>query len=102
MPCFRVLEGYVLVIILHLLVRGNPKPILRAVGSESDRMCVSLSKSSIFKCHFCFYDGKKPSTLKLDLFLKSAKPLPTLCVKASAQKALRAKVQKCFEIMGFF
>jgi hypothetical protein len=34
--------------------------------------------------------------------LDSAKALPTLCVKASAQKALRAKVQKCFKIKGVF
>ena len=100
MPCFRVPKGYVLVDILHLLVRGNPGPILRAVGSKSDRMCV-LCRSAPFLCHFCFYGGKKPSSLKLDFLLNSAKALPTLCVKASAQKASRAKVQKCFKIRGF-
>jgi hypothetical protein len=37
MPCFRVPKGYELVDILHLLVRGNPGPILHAVASKSDR-----------------------------------------------------------------
>jgi hypothetical protein len=38
----------------------------------------------------------------IDSLLNSAKALPTLCVEASAQKASRAKVQKCFKIKGFF
>jgi hypothetical protein len=101
MPCFRVPKGYMLVDILHLLVRGSPGPILRAVGSESDRRCV-LYRRAPFLCHFCFYGGKKPSSLKLDFLLNSAKALPTLCVEASAQKASRAKVRKYFKIKGFF
>jgi hypothetical protein len=44
MPCFRVPKGHVLVDILHLLVRGNPGPILRAVGSKSDRRCVLVEE----------------------------------------------------------
>jgi hypothetical protein len=90
-----------LVDILHLLVRGNPGPILRAVDSKSDRMCVPCRRAPFFG-HFCFYGGKKPSPLKLDFLLNSASVLPTLCVKASAQKALRAKVQRCFKRKGFF
>jgi hypothetical protein len=35
MPCFQVPKGYVLVDILHLLVRGDPRPILRAVDSKA-------------------------------------------------------------------
>jgi hypothetical protein len=99
-PCFRVSKDSVLVDILHLLVRGNPGPVLRAVGLKSDRRCV-LFRRAPFLCHFCFYGGKKPSSLKLDCLLNSAKALSTLCVKASAQKASRAKVQKCFKIKSF-
>jgi hypothetical protein len=42
MPCFLVLKGYD---ILHLLVRGNLGPILRAVGSESDVKCVPCRRA---------------------------------------------------------
>jgi hypothetical protein len=45
MPCFLVQKGYVLVDILHLLVRGNPVPILRAVDSESGRRCVPCRRA---------------------------------------------------------
>ena len=96
MPCFLVQKGYMLVGILHLLVRRNPGPILRVVDSKSDRRCVPYRGAPFFG-PFCFYGGKKPSSLKLDFLLNSASVLPTLCVKASAQKALHAKVQKCFQ-----
>jgi hypothetical protein len=91
----------VLVDILHLIVRGNPGPILRAVDSKSDRRCVPCQRAPIFG-PFCFHGGKKPSSLKLDFLLNSTSVLPSLCVKASAQKASRAKVQKCFKNKGFF
>jgi hypothetical protein len=48
------------------------------------------------------HGGKKPSSSKLDFLLNSARVLPTLCVKASAQKASRAKLQKCNKNKGFF
>jgi hypothetical protein len=51
---------------------------------------------------FCFHGGKKPSSSKLDFLLNTARVLPTLCVKASAQKASRAKLQKCNKNKGFF
>jgi hypothetical protein len=95
MPCFLIRKGYVLVDILHLLVRGHPGPILRAVVSKSDRRCGHCRRAPFFG-HFRFHGGKKPSSLKLDFSLNSASVLPSLCVKASAQKASRAKVQKCF------
>jgi hypothetical protein len=101
MPCFLVQKGYVLVDILHLLVHGNPGPILRAVGSKSDRRCAPCRRAPFFG-HFCFHGGKKPSSSKLDFLLNSASVLPTLCVKASAQKASRAEVQKCNKNKGFF
>jgi hypothetical protein len=77
--------------------------VLRAVGSKSDRTRCVLCRRAPLLCHFCFYGGKKPSSLKLDFLLESAKALPTLCMKASAQKASRAKVQKCFKTrVSFF
>jgi hypothetical protein len=100
MPCFLLQKGYVLVGILHVLLRGNPGQILRAVDSKSDRRYVPCRRAPFFG-HFCFYGGKKPSSLKLEFLLNSASVLPTLCVKASAQKAARAKVQKCFKNKGF-
>jgi hypothetical protein len=71
MPCFLIRKGYVLVDILHLLVRGNPGPILRAVVSKSDRRCGRCRRAPFFG-HFCFHGGKKPSSLKLDFLLNSA------------------------------
>jgi hypothetical protein len=65
MPCFLVQKGYVLVDILHLLVRGNPGPILRAVVSKSDCRCAPCQRAPIFG-PFCFHGGKKPSSSKLD------------------------------------
>jgi hypothetical protein len=93
MPCFLVQKGYVFVDILHLLVRGKPGPILRAVVSESNCRCAPCQRAPFFG-PFCFHGVKKPSSSKLDFLLNSARVLPTLCVKASAQKALRAKLQK--------
>jgi hypothetical protein len=43
---------------------------------------------------FCFYGVKNQSLVKLYSFLISSNEWPFLCVKASAQKASRAKVQK--------
>jgi hypothetical protein len=80
MPCFLVQKGYVLVDILHLLVllvRENPKPILRVVGSKSDRRCAPCRRAP-FLGPFCFHGGKEPSSLKLDFLLNSASVLP-LC-----------------------
>jgi hypothetical protein len=87
--------------ILHLLVRGNPGPILRAVVSKSDWRCAPCQRAPFFG-RFCFHGGKKPSSSKLDILLNSARVLPTLRVKASAQKASRAKLQKCNKNKGFF
>jgi hypothetical protein len=101
MPCFLVQKGYVFVDILHLLVRGNPRPILRAVVSKSDCRYAPCQRAP-FLGPFCFHSGKKPSSLKLDFLLNSASVLPTLCVKASAQKTLHAEVQKCSNNKGFF
>jgi hypothetical protein len=100
MPCFLVQRGYVLVDNLHLLVRGNPGPILRAVGSKSDRRCAPCRRAP-FSGPFCFHGGKKME-MKPDFLLNSASVLPTLCVKASAQKASRAKVQNCNKKKAFF
>jgi hypothetical protein len=101
MPCFLVPKGYVLVDILHLLVHGNPGPILRAVVSKSGCRCAPCQRA-IFFGPFCFHGGKKPSSSKLDSLLNSARVLPTLCVKVSAQKASRARLQKCNKNRGFF
>jgi hypothetical protein len=61
----------------------------------------ALSKATFFG-PFCFHGSKKPSSSKLDFLLNSARVLPTLCVKASAQKASRARLQKCNKNYGFF
>jgi hypothetical protein len=76
MPCFLVQKGYVLVDILHLLVRGKPGPILRAVVSKSDCRCAPCQRAPFFG-PFCFHGGKKPSSSKLDFLLNSARVLCT-------------------------
>jgi hypothetical protein len=101
MPCFFVQKGYVLVDVLHLLVRGNPGPTLRAIVSKSDCRCAPCQRAPFFG-PFCFHGGRKPSSSKLDFLLNSAHVLPTLCVKASAQKASRARLQKCIKNKAFF
>jgi hypothetical protein len=101
MPCgFRFLKGNVLVDILHLLVRGNPGPILHAVGSKSDRRCV-LPLANNFHVIFLLWWQEAIFIEAIESLLSSAKALPTLCMKASAQKASHAKVQKSFKIKGF-
>jgi hypothetical protein len=53
----------------------------------------ALSKSSIFM-PFLLLRWQEAILIEARFLLNSAKALPTLCVKASAQKASRAKVQK--------
>jgi hypothetical protein len=67
---------------------------------KSDHSACFCRKAPSFLCPFCINGDKNPSSLKLVILLVSAKALPTLCVKASAQKASRAKVQKCIKIKG--
>jgi hypothetical protein len=98
--CFLVQKGYVLVDILHLLVRGNPGPILRAVVSKIDCRCAPCQRAPFFG-PFSFHGGQKPSSSKPDFLVNSARVLPTLCVKASAKKTSRAKLQKCNKNKGF-
>jgi hypothetical protein len=92
-----------LVDILHLSVRGNPGPSLymSLVRKGTVNACLIEELHIIVFVPFLLLQwqegGKNPSSVKLDFLLNSANEWPVLCVKASAQKASRAKVQKGFK-----